>query len=219
MIQRAYSPASFSCHSRRHPSRPYTTAWTRLGSAPNPTSSAIGSGIGIAGTIAASTLAIPVIGPIASGLALLVGALGIGGGCGQTCVSASNAVQQWAPQMTALGNQWQAWMQAQGGCLTSAQQQQLLTTFNQLWQWLVQQCTAVGGQGGQQCISDRQRGGKADVFAQYYDPISNTPICQSSSLLPVSGSTATGSTATGSQADWLPLLVPAGLLALAAVMS
>ncbi len=200
---------------RRLPSQP--RRWTSSGllrGAPNPTSSAIGTGISIAGSAAA--LAVPIVGPIAAGIGLIISALGIGGGCGQTCVQSSNAVQQWAPAVTQLGQLWQQTMQQQGGCITSAQQQQFLSGFDQLWQWLVQQCTAVGGQGGRQCIADRQRGGKADVFAQWRDPIANSPICNSpatasQSVTPVSSNAI-------AQGSWTPLLIPAALIAAALVM-
>lgn len=188
---------------------PFSAFAPRISGAPNPTSSAIGSGISTAGAIAAVAAGIPIVGPIAAGVGLIFSALGIGGGCGQTCTQASQAVQVWAPQVTQLGQLWQQTMQSQGGCITLAQQQQFLAAFDALWNWLVQQCGAIGGEGGQKCIADRNRGGKADVFAQWRDPISNTPLCDAASSVSAASPAVLN---TGNSTNLLPLLI-LGLIA------
>jgi hypothetical protein len=89
-------------------------------------------------------------------------------GCGQSCIQATqfaNQVQQAADQLNSL--YWGSPVR------TVSMQQAALVQMNELWQYLASHCQAVGGQGGAQCIADRQRGGKYDFFAHYVDPIQN----------------------------------------------
>src|SRR6516164_1290685 len=57
----------------------------------------VGLSSGVAAGVAAGVLpalAIPIAGPIIAGIGLAISALGIGGGCGQTCVASTNIVNQ-----------------------------------------------------------------------------------------------------------------------------
>lgn len=71
---------------------------------------------------------------------------------------------------TMLGQNSQAYNSCQ---ISSAEAQ---SNFDQLWAWLVQQCSspAMGTAGGS-CIQERQAGGSIDWFKLYYDTYSNPP--------------------------------------------
>src|ERR1019366_4503203 len=110
----------------------------------------------------------------------LIGAFGIGNGCGSTCTLSTQVVNQVEPLMkqNLVAAQQQA--AANSGCLTLAEAQQLEANFNALWQQVVTGCNQVGGAGGSQCISDRQPGGKYDWTSYYLTPIQQLPICAQS---------------------------------------
>ena len=92
-------------------------------------------------------------------------------------------------------------------------QQGAIAQLNQLWQYLVAHCQAVGGRGGQGCIADRQRGGKYDFFAMNVDPIANDSAVVPDPVAPSPLSTFTSSLASGMGSK---LLLP-GLLILGAL--
>ena len=72
-------------------------------------------------------------------------------------------------------------------------QQTALNTFTQAWNQIVQLCSNPQlGSAGTNCLKDRQRGGKWDWFAYYYDPIAKDPQVIPD---PVIGSTDSGSVA------------------------
>lgn len=120
---------------------------------------------------------IPLIGPIVGGIALAISALGIGNGCGPTCTASTSIVNDIEPYMKQNVQAAADQAQANGGCLTSAEVQVLIKNFNDLWNYVTSNCQKVGGVGGSQCISDRQRGGKWDWFSYYLDPINAYPVC------------------------------------------
>ncbi len=189
-----------------------------------PTSSLISSAVGVAGgTVAAvastgallaigiGAQAVPIIGTIVGGIALAVAALGIGNGCGETCTASTAVVNKIEPYLKqnvqAAGDQ----ASANGGCLTSAEQQTLVANFNQLWQYVVDNCNQVGGPGGKQCVADRIRGGKWDWFVYYLDPIMAIPVCPPPSV--VQSAATSLANATGLKPSWI-MYGGIGLLAL-----
>ena len=134
---------------------------------------AIGTGSEIAGGIAGGLEAIaPFTGPAApviAAMGALVGPIAtFFKGCGVTCqktTQVANQVASAAGQITSL-----YWGQ---GVRTVSMQQAAIQNLQQLYSYLVQNCQAVGGQGGAQCIADRQPGGKYDFQAQQIAPIQN----------------------------------------------
>lgn len=162
---------------------------TGLGVLP-PTSSLISSGLvtgtgiaasaGLLTAIGLSAQAVPIVGNIVGGIALAIGALGIGNGCGASCTASTAVVNQIEPYMQQNIAAAQQQASANGGCLTSAEIATLTDNFNQLWNYVVQNCQKVGGAGGSQCVADRQRGGKWDWFNYYLDPINSYPVCSAS---------------------------------------
>lgn len=52
-------------------------------------------------------------------------------------------------------------------------QQAYLAAQEDVWKYISGSCSKIGGQGGTQCIADRQRGGKYDFFIHYVDPVAN----------------------------------------------
>lgn len=91
---------------------------------------------------------------------------------------------------------------------TVANQQAALANFNQAWAGLVQACgQSQYGQPGQNCIADRNRGGKFDWWALYYDPIANNVPTDAGQNVAIAGMTLP-----------VPLLI-GGALFLVAVMS
>jgi hypothetical protein len=62
---------------------------------------------------------------------------------------------------------------------TPETQAQALNNFQQVWQGVVTQCgDPVMGSPGQNCISERDRGGVWDWWSRYYDPIALDPGVQ-----------------------------------------
>lgn len=156
-----------------------------------PNSALISSGLSTAGGILGASglfaallpaTFIPFVGPIIGGIALAVTALGIGNGCGQTCVVASQDADKIEPLLKQNVSAAQQQAGANNGCLTDAQKQAALQNFNDLWGALVNACSNPQlGDPGKRCVSDRQRGGKWDWFSYYYDPIASIPTCVNSS--------------------------------------
>jgi len=69
-----------------------------------------------------------------------------------------------------------AWQSLPANQKTVANQTYALANFTDIWNTVVKSCsTGQFGTAGQNCVGDRQRGGKWDWFAMYYDPIANDP--------------------------------------------
>lgn len=166
-----------------------------LGNTP-PNSSLISTGITVAGGTTAAVLgtagltgalaaigigawAVPFVGPIIGGLALAVGALGLGNGCGPTCNASTTVVNDVEPTLKQNLAAAQQQAAANGGCLTSAEQQVCVGVFNQVWNYVLSTCGKIPAPGGTQCVSDRQPGGKYDWTAYYLTPIMQIPVCSS----------------------------------------
>ena len=126
-----------------------------------------GLGTSTSSTIEASvgsTLAsaVPLSGPaapfvaIAAGISEMLAALGVGSGCGQTCVLSSN----YANQAEALLQKNIAAYFAITPPRAASVQAAALANFDTIWADLEQQCSnSQLGSAGQKCISDRQEGG------------------------------------------------------------
>jgi hypothetical protein len=187
-------------------------------------STAQSTGSAVAGGVAAGLMttagilaAIPggqIPAAVIAGLASLVGPIASQfKGCGETCVLTSqfaNQVQSAADQANA--SYWGAKIH------TVSMQQATLQVMNELWQYLVAHCQAVGGQGGAQCIADRQRGGKYDFFVHYVDPIANDSSVVPDPVAPSALNTFASSFAPSGAVFGIPmskLLLP-GLLILGA---
>lgn len=142
-------------------------------------------GTAIAGAAAAGLLtgigitaaAVPIIGPVVAGVALLLTAFHVGAGCGSSCTLSTHVVERIIPVMQQNLAAAQALLQQSGGCVAAADKAVCLKNFDDLWSAIVQGCSQVGGTGGSQCIADRQRGGKYDCFVTLRDPISEMKTC------------------------------------------
>jgi hypothetical protein len=96
---------------------------------------------------------------------------------------------------------------------TDTNQQAGEANFNNGWNYVLSACNNPAlGSAGINCIGDRQRGGKFDWWAAYYDPIAtdpqvaindaaaSNPLSSISSLLP-----------SGGISSWIPILLIGGL--------
>lgn len=209
-----------------------------------------GNPVGGAGT---SALAIaPFTGPaapfvaIAGAVAEILGAIGVGKGCGQTCITASN----YANQAEALMNQN---LNAYVSLTTryQSQQTQALQNFDQLWAGLVSACSNPAlNDAGKNCISQRQSGSCAFKTSPgqgcqpsqsncwvncVYSPggpngsgnacgdwfiFYRDPIANDPCVQPdppASGSTSTTASTTGLNANMTPLLLIGGVVLLLAM--
>lgn len=73
----------------------------------------------------------------------------------------------------------EAWESLPAAEKTQANQAAAEQNFNNGWNYVLQSCNNPQlGSAGQNCIGDRQRGGKFDWFAAYFDPIANDPNVQ-----------------------------------------
>lgn len=135
-------------------------------------------------------------------------------GCGVTCqqtTDIANKVETAAQQVMA-----QYWGSS---VRTVSMRDGAVAALQQLYQYLIQNCQAVGGRGGQQCVADRQPGGKYDFQAQQIAPIQNDSAVVPDPVAPGSSSSVLSSLTPSGTLFGLPvssLLLP-GLLILAAV--
>jgi hypothetical protein len=89
-------------------------------------------------------------------------------GCGVTCQQTTDIANKVA---TAAGQITSAYWG--NSVRTVSMRDGAVAALRQLYQYLIQNCQAIGGQGGSQCIADRQPGGKYDFQAQQIAPILN----------------------------------------------
>jgi len=124
-------------------------------------------------------------------------------GCGVTCqqtTDIANKVATAAGQITA-----QYWANS---VRTASMQLGAVTALQELYSYLIQNCNAIGGQGGAQCVRDRQPGGVWDFQAQQIAPIQND-----SAVVPDPVAPGALSTPIFGNVSALDLLLPAGLVA------
>lgn len=148
-------------------------------------SAATGVTAGLLASIGIGAQAVPIVGTIIGGVALLIGALGVGNGCGATCTETTQIVNAIEPYMQQNVQAAQAQASANGGCLTADEQAVAIGNFQTLWSKVQSGCSQVGGQGGKQCLADRSPGGKYDWTSYYLTPIRNIPVCPSASATQV----------------------------------
>ena len=120
--------------------------------APSPILPAAGSAAASTGVLIAAAGGASLAGPIGAvvGAALtLLGVLGVGGGCGESCVAASNDAN--AIEIALKAN-LAAFLHGQISQATA------MANFNSLWLQLEEGCAQIGGSAGQNCIGDRQSG-------------------------------------------------------------
>lgn len=92
-------------------------------------------------------------------------------------IQASNDANDIESQMAQVKSWWD------GVEHNTANQQAAVTAWYQLWDRLVQLCSDGSlGSAGQNCIKDRQRGGKWDWFSMHLDPIINTTLTDSGTV-------------------------------------
>ena len=172
-------------------------------------------------------MAAPFTGPaapfvaLAGGVADLLAAVGVGTGCGQSCITAS----QYADKAQAILYQnLQAYMAVPTPRPKSIQAA-ALANFDQTWSGYEQACASVPGQAGLDCVSARQAGachyqanGECwNWFVGFRDPIANDPNVVPDDQAVSGGSALTPSSVTGvaaSVSSWWPYLaVAAGVFA------
>ena len=132
---------------------------------------------GIYTGIESGAMFVPVIGPFVAAAAAIASAFGIGKGCGATCTQSTQVANAAEPVLEQNLSAAQQQATANGGCLTSAEQAQLVQNFQSVWQQVLTGCGQIPAPGGTQCIADRQPGGKFDWTAAYLTPIMNMPVC------------------------------------------
>ena len=135
-------------------------------------------------------------------------------GCGVTCQQTTDIANKVATAAGQITSQY--WAQS---TRTVSMQQGAITALQQLYQYLIQNCQAIGGQGGSQCVADRQPGGKWDCQAQQIAPIQNDSAVVPDPVAPSPVSNLLTSLAPTGTVFGLPVssLVLPGLLILAAV--
>jgi hypothetical protein len=89
------------------------------------------------------------VGGIVAAAAAIAGIIGVGSGCGPTCVQATNIVNQAEPVLLANLQAYQA------GTISQAT---AISNYNQVWQSVLTACAAIPGTAGQNCVGDRQEG-------------------------------------------------------------
>jgi len=176
-----------------------------------------GIGLTTSGEIAAigaQTAIIPVVGPIIAGVTQILGALGVGNGCGKTCVTATqyaNAAE------SALEANLQAAQQtvSENGCLTPDELTTLQNNYQTIWSQMVAGCNTVPGAPGQNCVSQRAPGGEYDYQAAYLTPILAMPVCAGTT--PTTSSTESTPTTSSTESTSTTGVSPILLLVAAAL--
>lgn len=153
---------------------------------------------------------------IAGAAAELLGAIGIGRGCGQTCIVAS----QYANKAESLLQQNYNTYFALPTPRAQSAQQAALNVFDQVWQGLVQACSNPQlADAGKRCVTDRQAGackwkdanGQCwNWFSGYRDPIANDPNVVADS--PLSAVTNLFGSGSGGMGTGTILLIGAAVL-------
>jgi hypothetical protein len=194
---------------------------TSANQCPQPPSSAPKTGTIATEVEGLAMAAAPLTGPAAPFVALgaeLASVLGIGKGCGAACIEASDIDNYAECVMHANIDTYMAI----GPPRYQSQQTAALAVFDSAWSYIVQGCTQVGGTPGQNCISERQRGGKYDYFAASRDPIANDPcvvpdptvaatVTSATTAAVSSASSAISSLLGGSSSMLLPLALLLGV--------
>lgn len=143
-------------------------------------------------------------------------------GCGQSCIDATNIVNQAEPL---FAQNVTAYLAVPNGQRTKSMQAAYLNNFDTLWNGLDQACNGVGGKGGAGCISGREQGacdyktnpcgwqngvivpcgangsGNAcwNWFVGYRDPIANDPyVVEDSAVLSTTSNTSTSTSTVSS---------------------
>jgi hypothetical protein len=127
------------------------TVGTATGAAITAAATTVG-GTSLFGVLGVSALAGPVgiaVGGIVAAAAAIAGMLGVGQGCGQTCVQATSIVNQAEP---ILKQNLAAYQSGQIDQATA------ISNYNQVWQSVLTACAAIPGTAGQNCVGDRQQG-------------------------------------------------------------
>ena len=178
--------------------------------------------------------AAPLTGPaapvllIASAISEFLGAMGVGSGCGQTCVLSS----KYANQAEAYLKQNISAYFAINPPRPQSAQTAALQNFDTIWSDLEQQCSnAQLGNAGQRCITDRQAGGctwKASPpeypgepaagdcwnwFNGYRDPIANDPdVVPDAQLASAADGATSAALVASSSSSWLLIAAAAALV-------
>jgi hypothetical protein len=187
----------------------------------------------VASSLAQSTkLATAVGGPVAGGIVAAAGAIAqivsLFGPNPNNNYATEVVNQVEADVMQPNLSAWQALSAAEK---TPANQAAAEAVFNSGWAYVLSACNNPAlGSAGINCIGDRQRGGKFDWFAAYYDPIANDPaVAANVAAAAVSPATSTSGTVTGAvdstvaiittATGFSPLMIGVALIALALVVS
>ena len=129
--------------------------------------------LGATGAIAASTVAIalPVVGAVVAAAIFWLNRKGP-----TQKIETTKIVSDAEP---VLKQNLAAWLSLTPQQKTRETQKLMLSHFNAIWEKIVQLCNDKKyGDPGQNCIHDRQRGGKWDWFGYYYDPIANDTVVE-----------------------------------------
>ena len=163
------------------------------------------SAVGATGSILAASgafAAIPIAGPFIAAAAALTGIIAsFFQGCGNTCVEATQIVNQIEPYL----QQNLANYQALPIPRTQAEQQAAEAVFNNAWSQVLAACgNPALGTAGQNCISQRAAGGSipnhpgVNWFTLYYNPIANDPnVAPNTTVSDLTGGTVAGSSTAG----------------------
>lgn len=180
---------------------------------------AVGGTSSVFGILGVSALAGPVgiaVGGIVAAAAAIAGILGVGQGCGQTCVQATSIVNQAEPILLQNLQAYQA------GAIS---QSTAISNYNQVWQSVITACSKIPGSAGQNCVSDRQQGachyqnsgGCWNWYIGYYMPLLQ-PIAASVTASSASAnSIATVASGLGISSDML-IAAGVGIVGLMMVM-
>lgn len=135
-------------------------------------------------------------------------------GCGVTCQQTTDIANKVATAAGQITSQY--WAQP---VRTVSMRDGAVAALQELYQYLIQNCQAIGGQGGSQCVADRQPGGRWDFQAQQIAPILNDKSVVPDPVPPSTGSNILSALAPSGTLFGVPvssLLLP-GALILAAV--
>ena len=158
---------------------------------------------------------------VAGVAAELLGALGVGAGCGQSCITASAFADKAQP---IFYQNLQTYMALPKPRAASAQAA-ALAVFDALWAGYLQQCATVPGAAGSNCVADRAAGACHykvngacwNWFVGFRDPIAHDPdVVPDSQLATAADSLAASVTGGGSGSTWGLLALAAGVVAVLA---
>ncbi len=163
---------------------------------------------GVIGSIAAGSLAVPVIGAAIAAVTAVVGIFMARAAKYHAEEAATTQIVDQAEQL--MKQNLAAWNSSNK---TASEQAQAEANFQNIWDQVVKACSNPQFEDpGKRCVADRSRGGTWDWFGYYLDPIANDPNVQPDPVVGAVSGVVSGIQSAFSGGSLIPFLLAGALL-------